>query len=664
MKRTTLPAALMLLLGLAHVAFGQSRPAASELRSPNGRVEVAFALNRDGAPTYSVSFDGRPAVVPSTLGLVFKEGGALSGGMRVTGTRRRAHDSWYDIVAGKTSRARDNYRELTVSLEESAGARRRLQLVFRAYDDGAAFRYRIPAQAALKEFEIVDERSEFRFDENHMSWPMRLRTFHSNYEQEFEPATLNTIQPGAKIGLPLVVKVVGGPYAAIAEADLEDYAGMYLQGLEGVPNAVVSRLSPFGGAEEGSAVRASAPHESPWRVVMLGDAPGRLVESTLLLSLNPPPAFRDTSWIKPGKAAWDWWSGQVAEGVAQPGMNDATMKHYIDFASEMGFEYMLVDAGWYTKKPSYGDDADTKADITKSIPEIDLPGLVAYARGRKVGIILWLHWIPARDQMDRAFPSYERLGVKGVKVDFMDKDDQQTVGFYHRILRVAAEHHLLVDLHGAYKPTGLVRTYPNYLTQEGVLGAEYNKWSARVTATHNVTLPFTRMLVGPLDYTPGGFRNVTRAAFKPQDKFPLVMTTRAQQLAMYVVYDSPLQMVADHPGAYRGQAGADFLRVVPTSWDETRVIEGSIGEFILAARRRGREWFVGGMTNELPRTLRLPLGFLGRGEYELTEYADGPDAASDAKQLAVSTRKVRAGGTLNLKLAPSGGYAARLVPAK
>ncbi|HEX8502918.1 MAG TPA: glycoside hydrolase family 97 protein, partial [Pyrinomonadaceae bacterium] len=626
MKKLSLLASLAFLLVPAGAASGQGRAGATKLRSPNGRVEVTFALDRVGAPAYSVGYDGRAVVVPSSLGLVFKEGGPLSAGMRVTGMRRRAHDSWYPLVAGKASRARDRYRELSVSLEEAAGARRRLELVFRAYDDGAAFRYRIPAQGALKEFEIVDEKSEFRFAENHESWAMRLRTFHSNYEKEFERAALDTIRPGAKVGLPLVVAVAGGPYAAVAEADLEDYAGMYLHGLEGVPNALVSRLSPFGGREEGSAVRGSAPHESPWRVLLLGDEPGRLVESTLLLSLNPPSAVRDTSWIKPGKAAWDWWSGQAAEGVANPGMNDATMRHYIDFASEMGFEYMLVDAGWYTKKPSWGEDADTKADITKSVPEIDLPGLVAYARERKVGVILWLHWQTARDQMDRAFPFYERLGVKGVKVDFMDRDDQEMVGFYHRILRKAAEHRLVVDLHGAYKPTGLARTYPHYLTQEGVLGAEYNKWSERVTATHNVTLPFTRMLAGPMDYTPGGFRNVTREAFKPQDKLPLVMTTRAHQLAMYVVYDSPLQMVSDHPGAYRGEPGADFLRAVPASWDETRVPEGRIGEFIVTARRRGREWFVGAMTNEQGRTLRLPLGFLGRGRYHLTEYADGPGA--------------------------------------
>jgi alpha-glucosidase len=324
---------------------------------------------------------------------------------------------------------------------------------------------------------------------------------------------------------------------------------------------------------------------------------------------------------------------------------------------------MLVDAGWYTPK-AYGDDADTKADITKSIPEIDLPGLAAYARARNVGLILWLHWITARDQMDKAFPFYERLGVRGVKVDFMDRDDQEMVGFYQRILKKAAAHRLVVDLHGAYKPTGLIRTYPNYLTQEGVLGAEYNKWVARITPTHNLTLPFTRMLAGPMDYTPGGFRNVTKDQFTPRDNAPLVMSTRAHQLAMYVVYDSPLQMVSDSPDAYRGQPGAEFLRVVPASWDETRVLAGEIGEFIVVARRRGKHWFVGAMTNESGRTLQVPRDFLKKGAHSMTEYADSANAATDPKELSTSTKTMRAGETLSIRLAPSGGYAAHLSPAK
>jgi alpha-glucosidase len=630
------------------------------LRSPGGKVEVVFMLDA-GRPVYAVTYGRKTVLTWSSLGLELRQGGALSQGMESTGVVRRAHDATYRLFVGKASAARDRYRELVVTLRQREGARRTLLLFLRAYDDGVAFRYVVPAQAGLGRLDVVEERSEFRFPADHPCWAMQLRTFHSNYEKEFDPVTVGRIKPGARVGLPLTIQPEGGPTLAIAEAGLKDYAGMYLHGVEGATNALVSRLSPHPNGD-GLAVSAPAPLSTPWRVLMIGDEPGRLVESTLIQSLNDPPAF-DASWVRPGKAAWDWWSGQMAEGVPNPGMNDATMKHYIDFAAEMGLEYMLVDAGWYTPK-AYGDDADTKADITKSVPEIDLPGLVAYAKERGVGLILWLHWVPARDQMDRAFPFYERLGVKGVKVDFMDRDDQEMVAFYHRILKKAAEHRLVVDLHGAYKPTGLQRTYPNYLTQEGVLGAEYNKWSARATPTHNVTLPFTRMLVGPLDYTPGGFRNVTRAGFEPREKAPLVMTTRAQQLAMYVVYESPLQMVADHPGAYRGQPGVEFLRDVPASWDETRVVAGEIGKYVVVARRRARDWFVGAMTNEEPRTIRLPLGFLGTGRYTLKAYADGGGAAADPKELTVSTGTVGPGETLTLRLGPGGGYAARLRPAR
>ncbi|MBV9924061.1 MAG: glycoside hydrolase family 97 protein [Acidobacteria bacterium] len=655
MKRFTL--AILLALVCAASASAQVQQYEAYVRSPGGSVEVGFILDDSGAPAYSVKYKGRVVVVWSGLGLELKQGGRLEDGLDVEGLTRRARDSTYALTVGKTARARDRYREMTVSLREEGGARRRLQIIFRAYDDGAAFRYRIPAQAGLEQVDIVDEKSMFAFEGDHPCWAMQLRTFHSNYEKEFDRISLSQIKPGARVGLPLTIQPEGGPVLAIAEAGLKDYAGMYLQGVEGAPHALVSRLSPHSN-DDGLAVSTRAPLTTPWRVLMIGDEPGRLIESTLILNLNDSPAF-DASWVRPGKAAWDWWSGQLAEPVANPGMNDATMKHYIDFAAEMGFEYMLVDAGWYAAK-AYGDDADTKADITKSVPEIDLPGLVAYGKARGVGLLLWLHWIPARDQMDRAFPYYERLGVKGVKVDFMDHDDQEMVAFYHRILQKAAEHHLLVDLHGAYKPTGLARTYPNYLTQEGVLGAEYNKWSARVTATHNVTLPFTRMLAGPMDYTPGGFRNVTPREFGPRDKGPLVMTTRAHGLAMYVVYDSPLQMVADYPGAYRGQPGAEFLKEVPASWDETRVVAGVIGKYIVVARRRGQSWFLGAMTNEEPRELRVPLDFLGRGRYTLKAYADGEGAASDPKQLSVSNGNVKGGDALTLKLAPGGGYAALL----
>lgn len=397
---------------------------------------------------------------------------------------------------------------------------------------------------------------------------------------------------------------------------------------------------------------------TPWRVVMLGDAPGRLIESTLIENLNPPSAIADTGWVRPGKAAWDWWSGSRAPDVADAGMNTATIRRYIDHAQQLSLQYMLIDDGWYRGSTGNGQyHAD--ADILRAVPALNLPQLVAYAAERGVGLWLWVHWRALDAHMEAALAWYQRLGIKGIKVDFMDRDDQQMVAFYHRLLEATARHRLLVDLHGAYHPTGLVRTWPHYLTQEGVLGAENNKWSTRITATHNLTLPFTRMLLGPMDYTPGGFGNVAPAQFEPRYLAPEVMTTRAQQLAMYVVYDSPFAVVADSPDRYAGVPAAQFLREVPASWDETRVLSGAIGEQIAVARRSGGDWFVGAMTNEQARTLTLPLAFLGPGRWQATVYADG-DSPTDVR---IDTRTLEAGArTLRLALVANGGAALRLTP--
>ncbi len=635
-----------------------------KLASPDKKLEITFALNSENAPVYSISYRNIPVIISSALGLELKQGGLLSKHLSVTGTRRNAHDETYTLVVGKTRQARDHYNELTVLLEEQQSTGRKLELVFRAYDDGAAFRYLLPAQSGMKSVEIAAERSEFRFPTDLDCWALQLGSFTTSYEGEYDRTTSNRITPNSIIGLPLVARTRDEAVTfAISEADLNDYAGMYFTGFSS-GYGVASRLAPRRD-DKSLAVRAVMKEDgfrTPWRVVMVADAPGKLIESTLIMNLNPPNAIGDTSWIRPGKSAWDWWSGPLAENVKQVGMNNETMKHYIDFASEFGLEYMLIDAGWYTPI-AWGEKADLKADITKTVSEINLPDLVQYARDRKVEIFVWLNWVPTRDQMDVAFPYYEKLGIKGVKVDFMDSDDQEMVLFFHRVLKTAAAHHLLVDLHGAYKPTGLARTYPNYITQEGVMGAEYNKWSARVTATHNLTLPFTRMLLGPMDYTPGGFRNAARRDFKIKNTGPEVMTTRAQQLAMYVVYESPFACVSDSPGAYRKQSGAEFIKIVPTSWDETRVIAGDIGQYIIVARRHGLEWYIGAMTNEQARELRVPLDFLGSGNYRMTLYADGLKP-SDVVTIegTISGGKLGGANSLGLKLASGGGSAIRITP--
>ncbi|HJQ23556.1 MAG TPA: glycoside hydrolase family 97 protein [Blastocatellia bacterium] len=663
-------AVLLFFALLSGSASAQTERVPLKLLSPDGQLEVTVALDSEGAPIYSVAYRNQPVIAPSTLGLEFKSGGLLSKHLRLMETRRDARDETYPLVTGKARQARDHYNELVASLEESQAPHRKLELVFRAYDDGAAFRYRLPAQAGLSNIEIAAERSQFRFPTDLTCWALQRDSFSTSYEGEYDRMTLNRIGPNAIIGLPLVVEMRDeATTVALAEADLDNYAGLYFTGLNN-GYGVQSRLAPR--KDDASvSVRGRVREDgfrTPWRVVMVAREPGRLIESTLIMNLNPPNAIGDASWVRPGKAAWDWWSGPQAAGVHQVGMNNETMKYYIDFASEFGLEYMLIDAGWYTPI-AWGPNADLKADITKTVPSINLPELVEYARARKVGVWVWLNWVPTNDQMDTAFPYYEKLGIKGVKVDFMDRDDQEMVAFYHRILKTAAAHHLMVDLHGAYKPTGLVRTYPNYVTQEGVMGAEYNKWSARVTATHNLTLPFTRMLLGPMDYTPGGFRNATRQQFEIHNTGPQVMTTRGQQLAMYVVYESPFACVSDSPDAYRNQPGSEFLKIVPTSWDETRVLAGQIGEFVAIARRRGREWFVGAMTNEQARDIQVPLDFLGGDSYQLSGFVDGAKP-TDVRRLAeviiggklLTTGKRNGANHLNLKLAAGGGCVLRFVP--
>ena len=622
--------------------------------SPSGNVEVTFSLAAD-RPVYSVKYKGKEVIAASGLQICFKQGGALSG-LGVTGVARNSYDETYDTVVGKSKQTRNHCNEMIISLAEKGTPSRKIDLVFRAYDDGAAFRYVIPKQKMLNQFEIVAENSEFNFAGDYNCWALQLGKFTTNYEKTFDNIKVSAIEPNAVVGLPLTVEIEGGPVLAVTEADLTDYAGMYLAGKDGAELTLVSKLSPLPDVND-VCVRASSPHKSPWRVIMTGDKAGDLVESNIILNLNETCAIADTSWIKAGKVAWPWWSGRVVTDVNFKGdMNTETQKYYIDFAAENGLEYLLIDAKWY------GDHHDKTLDITKTIPEINMPEIISYANARGVDVLIWLNWENTRDQMDTAFPLYEKWGIKGVKIDYMNRDDQEVVNFYQRVLKKAAEHRLVVDFHGAYKPTGIRRTWPNLITREGVLGLEHTKWSKLMTPEHNVTIPFTRMLAGPMDYTPGGFDNVTREKFVARQKAPMVMGTRCHHLAMFVVYESPLQMLCDHPAAYRGQDGIEFLKVVPASWDETKVLDGKIGDYIVMARKRGKDWFIGAMTDWNARVLEVGLGFLGEGEYEAEIYSDGPGAGENPKRVMSSHTHVSAGDKLVANLASGGGYAVYLRP--
>src|SRR4051794_77689 len=615
----------------------------------------------NGALAYTVSFHGRPVLTKSSLALEIQDQEILGTSMRITGARPGSIDETYNMPHGKSNPVRNVARTLAVDAVETRAPFRKLTIEARAYDDGVAFRYVIPNQPPLTALRLAGERTEFQLAKDATTWPLLLRNFRTSYEDNYHVLPLSALQPESLIALPLLAELPGVAFVAITEADIDNYAGMYLQHNGRDARSLFSKLAPSVD-EPGMAVSTATPARSPWRVIMIGDQAGRLIESNIVINLNPPSAIADMSWIKPGKTAWDWWSGSVAEGVSfKPGMNTATMNHHIDFSADSGLEYMLIDAGWAQRG---NGPSDSGSDLTKTRPEIDMPAILAHAKEKKVGVWLWAHWTDINRQMDEAFALFEKWGIAGVKIDFMDRDDQWMVGFYHRVLNKAADHHLMIDLHGAYKPDGIRRTWPNLLTREGVMGAEYNKWSARITPDHNVILPFTRMLAGPMDYTPGGFRNVTREQFEPRNRQPMVMGTRAHQLALYPIFESALQMVADFPEAYKGQKEFAFIKAVPAIWDETHVVNGKPGDFITVARRRGRDWFVGSITGWKPNELEVPLEFLGRGDFVAEIYSDASDANTNPTHITMEEKRVTAATVLHVKMANGGGQAMRIRPAQ
>jgi alpha-glucosidase len=608
---------------------------------------------------YAVEFHGKRLFEDSAMGLKLEGQSPIGPGMRQVSEQKGSVDESYTIPVGKTSTVRDHYNSSRADFQDATG--RKLTIEIRAYDDSVAFRYILPDQSAIKDVRIEHELTEFRYSKDATLYPLILDGFQSSYEDEYQARQVGGIHRDWLVALPLLAEVPAVGWVAVTEADIENYAGMYLRKAE-ARLALRAELSPRLD-QPAIAVEADAPVTTPWRVLMIGDEPGRLVESNIILNLNPPSKIADTSWIKAGKSAWDWWSGEAAPSVSfKPGMNTATMKHYIDFASASGFSYMLIDAGWALADRTGPQDYSAMADITHVTPEIDMPELLRYAKEKNVRIWLWSHWTSVDKYMDQAFPLFEQWGVAGVKIDFMNRDDQQMVRWYRHVVELAAQHHLMIDYHGAFKPDGLRRTYPNLVTREGVMGKEYLKWSARVTPTHNTTLPFTRMLAGPLDYTPGAFGNVTRDQFVARDKEPMAPNTRAHELALYVVLESPLMMVSDYPEHYAGQHDFEFIKQVPVTWDEVRVLAGRPMENITVARRSGNDWYVGSITNWDARAMKVPLSFLGEGKYVAEIYADAPDASTDATHTAFSKQDVDRSTVLDVKMAPGGGNAIWIHP--
>lgn len=637
------------------------------LWSPDRSIRVAFELcermRAPAVPCYDVSWRGMPLIRQARLGIELEDGERLGSDFTIVGVARHQADNIYSVYPGKSSSARDHYREVVIAMEQ-AERRRRLDIVFRAYDDGVAFRYRFPEQPGLTTLAITEERSTFDFAGEPRAYTLPLGSFTTSYERRYAVSLLRDVPLDALFGLPLLLEYPDGIWVALTEANLTDYAGMYLTRVAGGPGALTSRLAPRPDAPRVK-VKADVPHASPWRVLMIAEDPGRLIESNLILNLNEPTAIADTSWIRPGKTTFPWWNGyHVSDAGIRGGLNTQTIKHYIDFCAEHGIEYHTLDGfdrAWYGGPIVPYQDAD----ITTSVPEIDLPEVIDYARRKGVRLRLWLHWEAARAHMKTAFPVYERWGIEGVMLDFMDREDQEMVAFLHDAVQLAAEHRLTVTLHGAAKPTGLRRTYPNVLTTEAVLNLEYNKWDAvGVSPDHEVTVAFIRMLAGPLDFHQGSFRHVWPRSYAPRDIGPVTQGTRARTLASYVVFENHLPMVADYPAAYRNQPGMRLLEQVPVTWDETRVLNGAVGEYITVARRHGEQWYVGSMGDGHPRELAILLDFVGPGPFLAEVYADDLDTPEDPSSVTFRRLEVSSVDTIKAHLAPAGGHVIRLTPGR
>jgi len=650
-------------LGLvaAFAGLSPARAAEESLKSPDGRIVIV--VNDTDGLRYHVTLDGAPVLAESALGLDFEGGFSLGRRTAIVGATRGEHDSTWENAFGQRRTVRDHYRELKLDLQEHADSPRRFNVIVRAYDNGVALRYEIPVQPGLGSCVATNGRREFFFPADLTCWAGDYSDCAENQypKKPLSQLTANVARPHV---LPLLVKLPQG-YAAVAESDLLDWAGMFVTSAgpraDGTPRP--GAKVTLAARKDGHALVVGHDRRlSPWRVITLARQARDLIGNDLIATLATPSQIADTSWIKPGITAWDsWWTGTNPTQPNFKGLNSRgdTRSHqeYIQFAADMGFPYQLIDWFWYEPMNN------PKADLTKPAAHVDIPGLIAFARERNVRLLLWLdsHDVE-RQGFDKVFSQIAQWGFAGVKIDFMNHDGQETVKWYNDALAAAARYKLMVDLHGAYKPTGLARTWPNFITQEGVLGNEYNKIRpGACTTLHTVTLPFTRGLLGPMDFTPGGFLNRTAADFKVTQPAQVV-GTRARQLAETVVYFSPLLVLCDSPDNYRGQPGVEFFRGLPTVWDDTVVLSAEVAQHVVIARRSGSRWYLAAMNGDAPLTLKVPLKFLGKGKWQLRAFADTAESGAQPEKISDTTTMVGADDMVELTLAPAGGYAAALSP--
>lgn len=640
-----------------------------DLVSPDGTLNTTVSIS--DKLTYDIRCNGNLILSPSSLSMTLDDGTVWGKQPRLLRASRKTVDEKVPSPFYRQSEMRNHYNALTLEFKKG------WSVEFRAYNDGIVYRF---TSYIDKPFNIMNEEVAYTFPENfkvNASYVVpRIKDgslesqFYNSFENTYTTTTISELDKNRLMFLPLVVEANDGVKVCITESDLESFPGLYLSTgkeerntLNGIHPAYPKK-SVQGGhnmlqmivkEREAYIAKVSGKRAFPWRMAIIAKQDKELVESNLSYLLATPSCLEDISWIKPGKVAWEWWNDWNLDGVAfKTGVNTETYKAYIDYAASNHVEYVILDEGWAV---------NLKADLMQIVPELDLKGLIDYAKSKNVGIILWAGYYAFERDMENVCRHYAEMGVKGFKVDFMDRNDQEMVDFNYRAAQTCAKYKLLLDLHGMYKPSGLNRTYPNVLNFEGVHGLENMKWSSKNVdqVKYDVMIPFIRQVAGPIDYTQGAMRNAVKESYYPCYSEPMSQGTRCRQLALYVIFESPLNMLCDTPSNYEREAEcSNFITRIPTVWDETRVLDGKLGEYIITARRKGNIWYVGGITNWQERDVELDFSFLGEQVFCGTLFKDGVNAHRVGRDYCCETINVDRKTNLKIHLAPGGGFVIRL----
>ncbi|MEP7323911.1 MAG: glycoside hydrolase family 97 protein [Saprospiraceae bacterium] len=651
---------LLLTITFLHGQSGTS----FELKSPNGNITLRVTTSEK--LKWEVIHKGQQIITPSTLSMQLQDGSVLGAQPEIIDSKVINIDTVIAAFNYTKALIPDKYQQLTLNCKGD------FSVLFRVYNDAVAYRFITRKKGELI---IKNEEANFNFTEDHKSfipiqWDYRGgQNFNSSFEALYHEIKLSQFPKDSLAFLPLLVDIGHEKKVVILEADLENYPGMYLhpgpdgKDLQGVyapypletKNGGYNNINIIPTKRADYIAKTSGSSNFPWRVIVISEQDKELLSNDIVQKLASPSRVADKSWIQAGQVAWDWWNSRNLTHVDfKVGLNTATYKYYIDFAAKNKIKYIVIDAGW-----------SPVLDLLKVMPELALQELIDYGNQKKVGVILWASWNAIVYQMDKAFPLYAKMGIRGFKIDFIDRDDQIAVASLYEIAKKASDYKLMVDYHGAFKPTGLQRTYPNVMGYEGVKGLENYKWADEDQPRYAVTIPFIRMLAGPMDYTPGAMRNSNQANYRAVNNNPMSKGTRCQQIAMYVIYDAPLQMLSDNPTIYmKEQECTDFIVKVPPTFDETVPIDGKVGEYVALARRKSNTWFIGAMTNWTARDLTLDFSFLPTGNYQAEVFHDGINAERDGTDYKKEIIKITKGQKLTIHLAPGGGWAARLVKIK